>query len=179
MQQHSVTYWILALKAGDHAAAQPLFERYFEHMVRLARARLGGCSRRCAAEEDVALSAFASFCRGVDAGKFPLLRDRHNLWPLLMVITARKAIDLRDRELAQKRGGGAVGGESDFHDPGRPTDGKRGIEQVIDTEPSPEFVVELAEEMRILLAALPNETLRRVATLKLEGYTNDEIATRQ
>jgi hypothetical protein len=36
----SVTGWIDRLKAGDPAAAQPLWECYFRRLVRLARRRL-------------------------------------------------------------------------------------------------------------------------------------------
>jgi hypothetical protein len=36
----SVTTWIRLLKAGDHAAAQRLWERSFEGLVRLARKKL-------------------------------------------------------------------------------------------------------------------------------------------
>ena len=32
----SITHWIGALKAGDLAAAQPLWEHYFQRLVRLA-----------------------------------------------------------------------------------------------------------------------------------------------
>ena len=32
----SITHWLGALKAGDLAAAQPLWERYFQRLVRLA-----------------------------------------------------------------------------------------------------------------------------------------------
>ena len=42
----SVTVWIGHLKAGDHAAAQRLWERYFRKLVRLARARLRDAPRR-------------------------------------------------------------------------------------------------------------------------------------
>jgi hypothetical protein len=35
----SITRWLGALNAGDPAAAQPLWERYFNRLVRLARAR--------------------------------------------------------------------------------------------------------------------------------------------
>jgi len=34
----------------------------------------------------VALSAFDSFCRAVDQGRFPRLNDRHDLWQILMLI---------------------------------------------------------------------------------------------
>src|SRR5207249_6675395 len=60
----SVSAWIDRLKDGDPAAAQPLWERYFGRLVGLARDRLRGAARRAADEEDVALSAFDSFCRG-------------------------------------------------------------------------------------------------------------------
>src|SRR5260370_27999503 len=102
----SVTYWIGQLKAGDAAAAQPLFERYFAQLVRLARARLQGNPGRTEDEEDAALSAFDTFCRGAEQGKFPQLRDRNNLWRLLGVITARKGIDQVQRARTQKAGGG-------------------------------------------------------------------------
>jgi hypothetical protein len=67
----SVTHWLGLLKAGDHAAAQPLWERYFGRLVGLARARLRGARGHAADEEDVALSAFASFCKGAEQGRFP------------------------------------------------------------------------------------------------------------
>ena len=107
-----VTTWVEQLRAGNRAAAQHLWECYFSRLVGLARQKLQGLPRRAADEEDVALSAFDSFCRGVARGRFPLLDDRDDLWALLVVITVRKAIDLRQRENRQKRGGGKVVGES-------------------------------------------------------------------
>jgi hypothetical protein len=59
----SVTRWIGQLQDGDALAAQQLWQRYFHRLVSLARQRLRGAPRRAADEEDVALSAFASFCR--------------------------------------------------------------------------------------------------------------------
>ena len=38
----SITGWIAGVKAGDVAAAQPLWERYFARMVELARAQAAG-----------------------------------------------------------------------------------------------------------------------------------------
>src|SRR5262245_38847831 len=104
----SVTHWLGRLKGGDAAAARPLWERYFRRLVRLARRRLRGAPRRMADEEDVALSAFDSFCRGAAQGRYPRLDDRDDLWKLLVVMTARKATRLMERERRQKRGGGAA-----------------------------------------------------------------------
>src|SRR5436305_7825765 len=112
----SVTRWIGGLKAGDQEAARLLWRRYFEGLVRLARRRLEG-SRRAAAcedEEDAALSAFHSLCTGAAGGRFDRLQDRDDLWKLLVVITARKAIDQVERQRRQRRGGGRVVGEADL-----------------------------------------------------------------
>jgi hypothetical protein len=45
----SVTAWIEQLKAGDTAAAAPLWQGYFRRLVGLARQRLGAAPRRRAA----------------------------------------------------------------------------------------------------------------------------------
>jgi DNA-directed RNA polymerase specialized sigma24 family protein len=171
----TVTYWLQQLEAGDPAAARPLWERYFARLVQLARDKLRGAPRRAADEEDVALSAFDSFCRGVAQGRFPRLNDRDNLWKLLMTLTARKAIDLVQHERRQKRGGGRVGGEEDL--PGSP-EGERGLEQLVGPEPTPDFAVLVAEECGRLLDRLADDGLRQLALWKMEGYTNAEIAAR-
>src|SRR3954466_10228051 len=107
----SVSRWVTALKGGDVAAAQPIWERYHRRLVGLAREKLRGARRRAADEEDVVQSAFHSFFRGVARGRFPQLNDRDNLWRLLVVITARKALDQLAHEHAKRRGGCAIPGE--------------------------------------------------------------------
>jgi hypothetical protein len=96
----SVTCWLGNLKEGDLAAAQPLWERYFTRLVGVARGKLQKMRRTSAGEdeEDAALSAFNSFCGGIARGRFPQLADRDDLWKLLVVITARKAIAQAQRE---------------------------------------------------------------------------------
>jgi len=63
-----VTDWIGQLRAGDPAAAQKLGNRYLRRLVGLARKKLQNAPRRAADEEDVALSAFASFATMPPAG---------------------------------------------------------------------------------------------------------------
>jgi DNA-directed RNA polymerase specialized sigma24 family protein len=169
----SVTHWVRELRAGNRAAAQRLWEGYFRRLVVLARQRLAGSPRRAADEEDVALSAFDSFCRGAEGNRFPRLEDRDDLWQLLVVLTARKALDLRQHERRQKRGGGAVRGESVFAG----LDGA-GLEQVVGAEPAPQFAAEVADECRRLFDCLDDAELRAVAAAKMEGLTNPEIADR-
>ena len=65
----------------------------------------------------MALSAFDSFCRSAEQGRFPDLADRDSLWRLLVVMTARKATHLRRDEGRQKRGGGAQFATDTPHDP--------------------------------------------------------------
>jgi DNA-directed RNA polymerase specialized sigma24 family protein len=169
-----VSQWITRLKGGDAGAAQKLWENYFERLVALARGKLLGLRRSAADEEDVALSAFASFCRGAERAGFPQLTDRTDLWKLLVVITARKACDLRTRERRLKRGGGKVGGESAMP-PG--VDEAGGIAEVIGREPTPAFAAQLADEYNRLLDVLDDPLLRTVAVKKVEGFTNEEIAS--
>jgi DNA-directed RNA polymerase specialized sigma24 family protein len=165
----SVSALIERLEAGDHEAAQPLWERYYPRLVELARKHLRGTLRRAADEEDVALSAFDSFCRGVEGGRFPQLKDRDGLWALLVLITVRKAADLANYNRRERRGSGQVRGDSAL--------GPLGDEREA-ADPTPDVAVQLAEEFQGLLDRLGNDELRSIAVWRLEGYTNAEIAER-
>jgi DNA-directed RNA polymerase specialized sigma24 family protein len=173
----SVTYWIDLLKAGDHAAAQPLWEAYFRRLVGLARAKLQGTPRRAADEEDVALSAFDSFCRGAEAGRFPQLRDRNDLWHLLVKLTARKAGHLVRHERRRKRGGGQVHSEAALAGADSAAE-EPALANVIGQEPTPEFAAQVAEEYQRLLERLGSAELRSIALWKLEGDTTEEIGAK-
>ena len=173
----SVTHWIGALRGGELGAAQPLWERYFARLVRLAQGRLRTWRRPGAAEdeEDAALSAFDSFCRAATQGRFPRLDDRDDLWRLLVAITERKVIDQMRRVGRRKRGGGRVRTEADLA-AGGPEDKLSGLNEIASAEPTPEFAAEFAEQYRRLFEVLRDEDLRRIAVWKLEGHTVDEIA---
>ena len=173
LSEASVTTWIGQLKAGEQAAAQPLWERYFEQLVRLARQRLGETPRRAADEEDVALSAFENFCRGAREGRFPRLNDRHDLWQILVMLTERKAKDQVRRALTRER---IEVGESKFTNPLASTSDPAGVGQLADSEPTPQFAAQVAEEYQRLLDSLGDDTLRKIARWKMEGYTEAEIA---
>jgi RNA polymerase sigma factor (sigma-70 family) len=165
----SVTTWLAQLRSGNREAAEQLWERYFARLVEFARHKLRGTSRGDADEEDVALSAFHSFCQA--ANRFPRLNDRHDLWQILVMLTARKAYQERRRQQARKRGG-LEGPRC----PGTALGEDQELDEIIGTEASPEFAVQVAEEFQALLETLPDEDLRLVARLRLESHTNAEIA---
>jgi DNA-directed RNA polymerase specialized sigma24 family protein len=169
-QGNSVTSWIDGVKAGDGSDIHRLWDRYFERLVRLAGARLPAHGRRSFDEEDVALSAFQSFCDRAGRGQFPELHGRDDLWRLLATITVRKAIETMRHQARKKRGGGRLLGESALD----AADG--GLVEVLSREPTPEEVARFAEEYRRFLALLPDPTLKDVALQRLEGRTTREIA---
>jgi RNA polymerase sigma factor (sigma-70 family) len=175
MDNDPVTTWLRNLSTeGGEEAAQRLWERYFERLIRLARKKLGPGKRRMSDEEDVVLSAFHSFFRRAAAGRFPRLEDREDLWKILVRITVRKAFDHQKHEYRQKRGGGAVRGDSIFRSDGE-SEGCGGIEQVMGREPTPEFAAQVVEEYERLLGRLEDDTLREIAILRLESNSVAEI----
>jgi RNA polymerase sigma factor (sigma-70 family) len=168
MAEGSITRWIGSLKAGDADAARPLWEAFFRRLVGLAREHLRGTPRRAVDEEDVALSAFDSFCAGAVRGRFPDLSDRHNLWALLVAVTRHKCVDAVRHETREKRGGKAAPAALDAN-------------ELFAHEPSPEFAAELAEEFAARLARLDrtgDPDLKVIALARMEGETNAEIAAR-
>jgi len=172
----SVTRWIGDLKAGDGQALQSLWDRYYATLVERARTKLCALHSSTAVndEEDLASSAFQSLYQGVREGRFPRLEDRDDLWRLLVHLTACKAIDRHRAEIRQKRGGGNVLNEADMIVAGAEEHGNP-LERVIGSEPSPEFAAMVAEEYLRRLDGLGDETLRRIAELKLACYSNEEI----
>ena len=92
----SVSEWIEQLKEGDEAAAQKVWERYYERLIALARKKLIGNRKRVADEEDVVLDTLDTLFRKTRDGHFPSLKNRDDLWPLLVKITERKALNLRN-----------------------------------------------------------------------------------
>ncbi len=176
----SVTRWIGELKAGDVKALQPLWERYYFALVERARSKLRALRSSTATkdEEDVASSAFHLLYQGLREGRFPRVEDRDDLWRLLVHLAACKAVDRHRAEHRRKRGGGkvlseadmvAAGADGDDDDAGNPLD------RIIGSEPSPEFAAVVAEEYQRRLEGLGDETLRRIAELKLACYSNEEI----
>ena len=113
----------------------------------------------------MALSAFHSFCRAATEQRFPRLANRDDLWQVLVVLTARKALDQRKYDNRKKRADAAT----------RPLDDVA-LESIIGGEPDPAFAALVADEFRALLDRLDDPQLRIIALRKMEGFTNEDIA---
>jgi DNA-directed RNA polymerase specialized sigma24 family protein len=170
----SVTTWIALLRQGQSEAAEQLWQRYFARLVEFARGKLRGMSRAAADEEDVALSAFHSFCRAAD--RYPRLDNRLDLWRLLVTMTAHKAWKERRRQFTLKRGG-PPGEQGPRYSPTSAAELLE-LDEIIGTEPSPDFAVLVAEHYQTLLERLPDDDLRLIARLRIEEATNAEIAAK-
>jgi RNA polymerase sigma factor (sigma-70 family) len=109
--------------------------------------------------EDVALSAFNSFCLRAADGKFPILEDRDDLWKILATITVRKASRMARRERRRKV-----------------TNVEQALDDFSDEAVTPEFAVASQQEIQRLFDLLDDDQLRVVAYRKLEGQTNSQIA---
>jgi RNA polymerase sigma factor (sigma-70 family) len=176
----SVVQLAQLLRSDDPAvrdmAASLIWQRYFRDLLNLARNNLDRRVRVRADEEDVVLSMFRSFCARQGRGEYDL-KDRDDLWRLLVTITLHKAMNLaRDhhrarRDVARERTLPAATDE-DGSCPGW------ALEQMDAGSPSPAEAFSLNEALERRLEALGDSELRQIALWRLEGYTNGEIADR-
>jgi RNA polymerase sigma factor (sigma-70 family) len=175
--QGSVSCWISSLNQGELDAAQNLWDRYANHLVEIARRKLGNAPKGAADEEDVAQNVFASICRGAAAGRLMDVKNRDDLWWLLLAVTRQKVANHVRNELAQKRGAGRVCSESALRGSVGSNSGFR-LDYVVGEEPTADFIAMLNEQHLRLLEILPSPSLRQVAVFRIEGYTVAEIAAR-
>ncbi len=181
-QNSEVSQWMIRVREGDGDAAQALWDKYFQKLVRRATDQLGR-HQRMSDGEDAALSALNSFFQGMEEGDFTWLRNRQDLWRLLVTITVRKASRHLRHEHREKRGGGAVFGESAFLPVGASSEvpGIAGIDAALarGAQLTPEDVALLQEEYLHLLDSLPKGGIRETAELLLQygdKYDKKEMA---
>ena len=163
MNEQPVTDWIRGVGEGRRQSEDALWDHYFGRVVRLARTRMLAIQSHLYDEEDAALSALNSVFRGIRNNRFPELRSRDNLWRLLILITHRKITAQQRRESARVRP--ASQGEAAIE-----------ISEIMSTEPTAELVMEMMDETDRLLKRLGDNKLRRIALMRMDGLTTQEIA---
>ncbi len=161
----SVSVWIHDLREGSEVAARELFDRYFGSVRNIARQQLSNFPTRIVDDEDLALSVIDTLFRGVRHGHFDRMKDRVDLWCLLVVIARQQIIDHKRWESRDKRDVKMVGDTVNSQ-----------ATKVFDTEPTPHLLAELKDQRQHLFDVLRTDELRYIAAAKLEGYKNSEIS---
>ncbi len=162
--ENSVTIWIDAVRRGDSVAAEALWSRYFEQLLRQARRRMTSLPTAVYDEEDAAISTFRVLCDKLREGAYPDLADRDELWHLLLTMLARKINRRVAYEGAGKRG--------------QPASLNPSEDQSLDPIDWRTLTDQSSQDCRELLEKLADERLEQVAMWKLEGYSNAEIAVK-
>ncbi len=157
------------LRSGDQRVIQEFCRLYAGPLEGLADQRLASRLRRRVGPEDVVQSVCRTFLRRMRAGEFTL-PDSESLWRLLCSITLVKIREQARLHQRQKRD---VGREVPL---GTFTSGSEEPHAALEASaPSPEEAAEFADQFELLISSLDNEESRLVH-LKLEQYTNDEVA---
>lgn len=170
-----VTIWIDELRQSDENAARNIWQHFVLRLQASARKKLRLSTRQLYDEEDAAQSAFHSLCAGISNGRFPELGDRQSLWQLLLVITSRKIARRHRYDQRQRRDVRRTLHESVFSTPVKGS-AEGGLQQAPSREPTPEFSAEFVDVCDSLFNSLDDPELLRVATLRIEGHNDTEIA---
>lgn len=176
LQDDPITVWLNELREDEESAAQKIWDHYVKRLYDAMRRKIHPNTRRVYDEEDAAQSAFQSLCRGIRAGRFPDLKDRLSLWRLLLVIASRK-ISMRHRyDQRDRRDVRRTLDDSIFLRPN--ATGHAVVDQLPSREPTPEFAAEFVETCGSLFEQIEDPRVFEIARLKIEGYSDDEVAER-
>ncbi len=160
--EHSVTRWIAAVRTGDAVAAEQLWSRYFRELMAQARLRMANVAKGAYDEEDAALSTFQVLCQKLHEGQYTGVADRQELWQLMLTVLIRK-----------------IGRRVKYQTAAKRTSGHANQHETLSIDDLPATTSqEISHECYELIASLNDPNLERVALLKFEGFTNDEIATK-
>lgn len=174
----SVTRWLNQLQQGDRDVVEGLWQEYYPKLVRLATSKLRGLPPRLVDAEELAHTAFNSFCLAAEKKRFPKLADRDDLWQVLMCIVRNKAAGAWEHHTRAKRDFRREAADVLRVEEGDSEDVCFLKSTLQSSEPTPEMAADVAERCERLLSMLPDDELRQIAVLKMEGYTNKEIADR-
>jgi RNA polymerase sigma-70 factor (ECF subfamily) len=147
---------------ADTSSFGRLFDKYSDQLVRLASQNIHPALKKRFDGEDVVQSAFRTFFRRQQEGKFQVEREQQ-LWRLLVTITICKTRSAARRHLAAKRNVHVeqlLPDESDFR-----------IQ-----EASPGDAMALLEEIDAAMQGLPDRAAEILAA-RLEGKSKTEIAS--
>lgn len=167
MQPTQSVQLLIGVENSDPQAAQDVFDRYTDRLVGLAYKNLSLRMQRRVDAEDIVQSAYRSFFRHAEAGRFTI-HQSGDLWRLLAAITIAKVKGQVEFHSAQKR---SFASEVD-------TDPTRTCvihPEAVESEPTAEDAVSLAEELQFVLQGL-DATSQHIIELAMQNYDVRDIA---
>ena len=164
----SITQCLQKLKAGDRSVTTEIWDRYYPRVVQIASAYLDGHQDRAVDGEDVAQSTFRTVIHALGNGNCSEAKNREDLWKLLFVSTINRVRRHHRDSTAKKR--------PVFSDARH-----KSAEQIlISTSEDPAAKAEFADVIEHLFGRLdqvdPSGELKRIAALKLDEHSANEIA---
>ena len=162
-----------AMQKGDDRAFDTFFKQYYDRLVQYAKKKIGTFPLRTLDEEDVAMSAMNSLFNSLRENRIEA-QSSVELWQILLTITKRKLINLREGQHTQKRGGGNVRGDSIWVQTGEGNIFHEQQDMRLDI--APDARAELLETTELLFRQLKDDRTRQIARLMLEGYRINDIA---
>jgi RNA polymerase sigma-70 factor (ECF subfamily) len=153
-------------RKGDQEAARQIVERYIDRLLLLARRRISQRLSSRVDAEDIVQSVFRTFFHRVKDGQF-VFADQDDLCKLLVRITLHKTLRQVAFHKAAKRDPGMETEQGEHH--------RERLLALLDREPTSEETVAFLDQLEHFLGQLkPQE--RQILELRLQGYSNDEIA---
>ena len=172
-ETNSIPVWIQEIRDGKTDIPEDILLDIFKRLVVFASRHLNHPQvTRIYDAEDAAQSALRSFCLGLRNQKFADVKDDDAVWKTLLTITKRKIIDRIQFETRQKRGSGKIFSESIFEE-----ERCLGLDSMEGNELPPDLILDISDELNFKLEQL-DEKLKVIALLRVEGYSNGEIARR-
>jgi len=165
----SVSGWIAGMRDGDPDAVRNLVERYFGKLAQYSHKRLDARMRVAEDGEDIAVMVLDTLTRNAQLGLFPNLQHREDLWLLLILLTQQLVIE-RKREAKTNRP--VMYNMTDLL-----TRYSESLEAYLQEDTTHARILEIVDCWNELLKSLDNDRSRDIARLKLQGFSNREIAT--
>lgn len=162
---------IHGLRTGDRQVISEFYNRHGTTLRAIADKQIAPEMKRRVAASDVVQSAFRSFFRRAEEGRFQF-EDSEKLWSLMCAITLTKVREQIRFHRREKRDvyrettpGVASTSETDAD----------GFDLLSADGLAPEVAVEFTDQFDRLMESL-NEEERQVLTLRMDDLTNEEIA---
>ncbi len=151
----------------DDQTAAEIWNKYFERLLRFATTQMRGMPKIASDEEDITLSVLKSVCLSIRDGRISEIDEDTRLWKLLVVICKRK---IANQYAYQRRGKRDVSKSQSIDDDSAL------LHELQSKEILPDLFSEFNERLENLFGQLEKEPLKKIALLKIQGYTNEEIA---